>query len=236
MENENDGIACSRCHCESKVELSEEIMKEMFDASTLDKVSSKLATDMLFHWIHQMNPDYTYHDPAAHEKLVLMCRGALAVPGHHWVAAHFTNEMVGEVHSKLWAMWHHLINTWAMPVDEKDPSVRFRFENLMRRKSVCMQTHGVYPHEIWGLRVKAVDTEKGCNVEGQLFIIRNQDEEEVERLKGRGPFDLTVSSYDPQIGKNRSFKILGIEVKEDDEGGAYVSFIAHGLMPWKVDE
>lgn len=112
----------------------------------------------------------------------------------------------------------------------------FSFSNLMGHKSVCIEKRSSYPHRIVGLWVKASETEEGREVKGQLMVFKDYDNEE-EWPKHQGPFDLTVSAYDPGIDKNRSFKILGVEVAEDDSGtvGATIDFIAHGLVPWRID-
>jgi hypothetical protein len=123
---EADGTTHNAHHCADKAELTKKYIFEMYDDSTLDKVSSTLARDMLFHWISQIDIDIDQRsDPAAREKLVLMCRGALAVPGHHQVQAEFTTEMVNEVYRKLWEMWTFVQKEWEGEKHDKDAWTKY---------------------------------------------------------------------------------------------------------------
>lgn len=101
----------------------EEYKHDMIEHSGADEVASRLAQELLFHWIHQMNSEYVGYDPKAKEKLILLCRGARQVPGHHVAEIDFTTELANLVVAKLWKMYESIATGWGKeePAERKDP-------------------------------------------------------------------------------------------------------------------
>jgi len=86
--------------------------REMIDRSGANEVACKVARELIFHWIHQLNPDYAGYDPAMREQLVLICRGARQVPGMHHTEIGFVTEFARLVEIKLHKMYKDLFE-WA---------------------------------------------------------------------------------------------------------------------------
>ena len=99
-------------------EIIEEYKRDMIEHSGADEVADRLAMELLFHWIHQMNPKQAGYDPVARERLILLCRGARQVPGAHIAEVEFTTELAARVESKLWEMWRSIVTGWKAPEAE----------------------------------------------------------------------------------------------------------------------
>lgn len=87
-------------------------LKKMYEQSTLRKVASNCALELLWHWINEIRFDGPHSNDS-----MLMARAAVQVPGQHQMeclaltelAGNGTDVMCGAIRHQLSEMWNYLM-------------------------------------------------------------------------------------------------------------------------------